>query len=163
MKNTSTSPAKKEFRVYATQIMFQDVTAKSAEAAYRIAEEELCFEPCESTLMLDPVVKDLDADEFIRVGGSARCKTCGSDIEATVNDSNFHEGECGPCEYERYKSQSALLKLARAFRLTCEDRISLLKTDEEWRPDDEREDMIGHYTALLNDCKKVLNSYGNAK
>jgi hypothetical protein len=35
------------------------------------------------------------------------CKTCGSEIVETVNDSNFNDGECGPCEYERYKSRPA--------------------------------------------------------
>ena len=33
-------------------------------------------------------------------------------IEPTVNGSNFHEGECGPCEYRRYASQPALLDAA---------------------------------------------------
>lgn len=34
------------------------------------------------------------------------CTSCGSEIVETINDSNFHDGECGSCEYERYKSQS---------------------------------------------------------
>lgn len=48
-----------------------------------------------------------------------------------------------------------LLRLAKTFLLTCEDRIELLK-EEDWRPDDEREDMTGHYTALSESCKSVL-------
>ena len=38
------------------------------------------------------------------------CKTCGSEIVETVNDSQFGDGECNGCEYERYKSQPALLE-----------------------------------------------------
>jgi len=46
---------------------------------------------------------------------SAMCRTCGSEIVETINDSNFHDGECGPCEYQRYTSQSDLLiALAKA-------------------------------------------------
>ena len=36
---------------------------------------------------------------------SAICKTCNSEIVWDINDSNFHEGECGPCEYRRYQVQ----------------------------------------------------------
>ena len=39
---------------------------------------------------------------------SAICTTCGSEIVETINDSNFNEGECGPCEYARYKLQPEL-------------------------------------------------------
>ncbi len=38
------------------------------------------------------------------------CTTCGSDIVETVNDSVFGDGECGGCEYHRYKTQPALLR-----------------------------------------------------
>ncbi len=37
------------------------------------------------------------------------CETCGSEIVESINDSNFHEGECGPCEYHRYRTQPELL------------------------------------------------------
>lgn len=37
------------------------------------------------------------------------CKTCGSEVVETVNDSAFRDGECGPCEFARYKSQPELL------------------------------------------------------
>lgn len=40
------------------------------------------------------------------------CRTCGSEIVETVNDSLFHEGECNACEYHRYKTQPALHKAA---------------------------------------------------
>jgi hypothetical protein len=36
------------------------------------------------------------------------CRTCGSEIVETVNDSVFGDGECNGCEYDRYKSQPAL-------------------------------------------------------
>ncbi len=38
------------------------------------------------------------------------CKTCRSEIVETVNDSIFREGECDGCEYQRYRSQPALLE-----------------------------------------------------
>jgi hypothetical protein len=37
------------------------------------------------------------------------CKTCGSEIVETVNDSIFRDGECDGCEYARYRSQPDLL------------------------------------------------------
>jgi len=38
------------------------------------------------------------------------CKTCGSEIVETVNESNFGEGECGACEYHRYLTCGALIE-----------------------------------------------------
>lgn len=38
------------------------------------------------------------------------CRTCGSEIVETVNDSLFRDGECDACEYQRYKSQPAILE-----------------------------------------------------
>ncbi len=32
------------------------------------------------------------------------CKNCGSEIVEFSNEGVFDEGECGPCEYERYKN-----------------------------------------------------------
>ncbi len=32
------------------------------------------------------------------------CKTCGSEIVETVNGSTFRDGECGMCEYTRYRT-----------------------------------------------------------
>lgn len=37
------------------------------------------------------------------------CKTCESEMTATVNDSHFGDGECGGCEYERYRNHADLL------------------------------------------------------
>jgi len=49
------------------------------------------------------------------------CKTCGSEIVETINDSNFREGECGPCEYQRYKSQPKLLEASfLAYGVLCD-------------------------------------------
>jgi hypothetical protein len=31
------------------------------------------------------------------------CKTCGGEIVELVNESLFGEGQCEPCEYDRYK------------------------------------------------------------
>ena len=40
----------------------------------------------------------------------AHCTKCGSEIVETINDSEFRDGECGICEYARYKSQPDLLR-----------------------------------------------------
>lgn len=172
MAKKRTTPAKKKYTVLSdcNSLVCQTVMATSPEEAYRIAGEdgdlwESASGSDDGEYRLHHRVWDVESDEFINVAGLSfkHCKTCGSEIVESVNDSNFGDGECGPCEHERYKSQPALLKLARMFRMTCVTRIDLLKNDEDWRPDDEREDMIGHYTAMLNDCKKVLDSYGNDK
>ncbi len=42
----------------------------------------------------------------------ATCTTCGSEIVESVNGSNFGDGECGPCEYARYRSQPAIREAA---------------------------------------------------
>lgn len=41
---------------------------------------------------------------------TGHCRTCGSEIVATVNDSLFRNGECDGCEYQRYKTQAGLLE-----------------------------------------------------
>lgn len=41
---------------------------------------------------------------------SVYCKTCGCEIVETINDSNFRDGECNACEYQRYCSQPDLLE-----------------------------------------------------
>lgn len=117
-KTKKTSPATpqatRRFRVYATDVLFQDVEAVSADEAHDIAEEDPCFEPCGGFLQIEPDVKDLDADTYIRVGApTSPCKTCGSEIVATVNDGAFRDGECNGCEYERYRSQPQLLAAVR--------------------------------------------------
>ncbi|HZZ28994.1 MAG TPA: hypothetical protein VFE46_13415 [Pirellulales bacterium] len=37
------------------------------------------------------------------------CRTCGSEIVETVNDSVFRDGECDSCERVRYESQPDLV------------------------------------------------------
>lgn len=109
--NENTS-GKKDYRVYATDVLFRDVQAESAEEAYRIAEDDPCFETCDSGLRLDADVKDLETGEFIRVGtanGNAHCKTCDCEIVEGINESFFYEGHCGLCEYKRYGAYDTLL------------------------------------------------------
>lgn len=38
------------------------------------------------------------------------CRTCGSEIVETVNGSLFRDGECDACEYQRYRTQPALVE-----------------------------------------------------
>ncbi len=58
--------------------------------------------------------QDIDAGETEpptrAAADSPHCKTCGSEIVETINDSCFNDGECGPCEYQRYRSQPDLLE-----------------------------------------------------
>lgn len=49
-----------------------------------------------------------------------------------------------------------LLGLVKSFRATCEERLSLLQDEKDWRPDDEWHDMIGHFETLLNRCNQAL-------
>jgi hypothetical protein len=88
------------------------------------------------------------------------CRTCGSEIVETVNDSLFREGECDGCEYQRYCSQPELLRLARSFQCSCEERLSILR-DERGIFDEEEaakdiDDQIGHWTTLLERCDAIL-------
>lgn len=46
-------------------------------------------------------------DKWIFDNVPRNCKTCGSEIVKDINGSNFNEGDCGPCEYERYRSSGA--------------------------------------------------------
>jgi hypothetical protein len=116
---SATPPAKKEYCVFADCIVrcYQDVSAASAEEAYRLAEDnpegwEFCSDAGDNDYRLSNEVMDRESEEFIAVGSSAvtHCKTCGSDIVETANDCHFREGECGTCEHKRYRSQPALLE-----------------------------------------------------
>ena len=52
---------------------------------------------------------------------------------------------------------ASLLALARTFRATCEDRLSLLREEEaDWRGEDELRDMIANYESLHDRCEKVI-------
>lgn len=159
MKKTRTSPAKKKYTVLAdcNSLVCQTVMATSPEEAYRIADEdgdawESASGSDDGEYRLHHRVWDAETDEFINVAGlsSEHCKTCGSEIVETVNDSNFRDGECGPCEHERYKSQAALLEAAKEALMI----LSEIQCDLE---DDKGED---HCITLLDDS---INAYGHAK
>ncbi len=120
MKKKRTSPAKKNYCVWADYVrrMYQHVEASSPQEAYDVAKNTAAWEPCElhdsNGYRLSNEVQDLQTEEFMPIRGSKHCKTCGSEIVETINDSNFLEGECGLCEYERYKSHPELLAACKA-------------------------------------------------
>lgn len=166
MANQTTSSATREFRVYATDTLYQDVEATSAEEAYRIADEDPHFETCGGCLQLDAAVKDLETDEFIRVVAAAsHCKTCGSEIVETINDSHFDDGECGACEYRRYRSQSELLSLVTEFRRECSNRILQCceHLTEDFGDPDDLQEQVGHWRQRREECDAVIaNANGSA-
>ena len=51
----------------------------------------------------------------------------------------------------------ALFKSVRSAVATYQDRLSLLEEEREWRPDDEYEDMKGHYSILLREATAALS------
>lgn len=66
------------------------------------------------------------------------CRTCGSEIVESVNDSLFREGECDVCEYQRYKSHEALLEaldylLKQTVDMDLAEGISLTEGEQEAR------------------------------
>ena len=99
--------------MYADRRVFQHVDAAGPEEAFRAAGETPWeFEPCShgiENFALSPFVTDTDTGEDVRVGSPAtHCHTCGSEVVETVNESHFREGECGPCEYRRYRSAAGI-------------------------------------------------------
>lgn len=67
-----------------------------------------------------------------------RCLNCGEEIVATINDSEFRDGECGECEYGRYRRHAELLQTLITIRDTTEsldyeddDVLGELKAKEE--------------------------------
>lgn len=58
------------------------------------------------------IANKLRAIKWERDERATHCSTCGSEIVETINDSHFGKGECGLCEYERYRSQPALVEAA---------------------------------------------------
>jgi hypothetical protein len=50
----------------------------------------------------------------------------------------------------------SLLQSVRSAVATYQDRLSLLDEEREWRPDDEYEDMKGHYSILLREATAAL-------
>jgi len=116
MENTPTSPATRTFCVWAdwNRRVYQEIDATSAEEAYRLAKENPggwlpCIEHDDNGYRLSNDVQDAETNENVTVGGAQHCKTCGSEIVETVNETFFRDCECGPCEYRRYRSQPALL------------------------------------------------------
>ena len=49
------------------------------------------------------------------------CNTCGSEVVDSVNEGVFRDGECEACEYERYRSQPALLEACDGLLLALEN------------------------------------------
>ena len=121
MANPTKSPAIRTYYVWAdhTDRVYQEIEAEGPKQAYQIAEQQpdcwqSCFEQDNNDYRLSNEVGDVQTGEVFTVGEVERCKTCGSEIVETVNGSNFHDGECGPCEYLRYKLQPALYSALNA-------------------------------------------------
>jgi hypothetical protein len=117
--NKKPSPsAKREYCIWADYVrrVYQYVEADSPHSAYEIAKAIGAWEPCDihdhNVYRLSDEVQDLEAEEFVAVHGASHCRTCGSEIVATINDSVFRQGECDACERARYESQPALLDAA---------------------------------------------------
>jgi hypothetical protein len=121
----STQPnitGKKTYCVWAdsTRRMYQHVEAENPEQARRIAESQPeCWDDgnlCEDrdAYRVSAEGQDLETEDSARVDNPVHCKSCGSEIVTTVNDSNFREGECGPCEYRRYQTHPRFVEAAFA-------------------------------------------------
>lgn len=115
MTTSSNTTGKKTYRVWADHVrrMYQEVEAESPKQARKIARDrpecwEDCFE-CEDRddYRVSHEVQDVETERSYRVDGATHCKTCGGEITEDVNDSHFHAGECGPCEWERYRASRA--------------------------------------------------------
>lgn len=125
----SSSPALKHYCVWADYVrrVYQHVDADSPRSAMALAKAAGAWEPCETddhnNYRASNEVQDLETDEFIAVDGQGHCKTCRSEIVATVNDSLFREGECNVCECQRYHSQPELLEACQTAleELHCPD------------------------------------------
>jgi hypothetical protein len=164
MKTSKTAPASKQYCVWADCIrrVYQDVEAASPEEAYRTARQRpdawvFRIEHERNCYALSDEVTDLATWELLPVRGTPAtpCKTCGSEIVETVNDSTFCDGECGPCEYERYQSQPilrehlrTLIELSSAV-VGCRERGSLA-------------DAVRALDAAAQEAKAALAAYGEA-
>jgi hypothetical protein len=171
MATDNTPPAMKLFCVWADcdRRVYQHVEATGPEDAYRIAKEspgdwEFCAEHEDDCYRLSDDVLDLDTQETFTVGGAVHCTTCASEIVATVNDGTFRDGECGGCEYQRYRSQPVLLAFAGSARAAfegllsslTEERRSVLRgggTEEDCRDIDDR---IARLRRLIADADAVI-------
>ena len=115
MPTPDTPPATKQFCVWADHVrrVYQHVEADSPAEAYRLASDrpeswETCGDESRHDYRLTNEVLDLATEEFIAPEGHRACRTCGIEIVHGVNGSNFGDGECGSCEYARYRSQPGL-------------------------------------------------------
>ncbi len=173
MATRNTTPATREYCVWAdcNRRVYQKVAASSPEEAFRIAREhpegwQFCFEHEDNGYRLSDEVQDTASGEFIRVGARARhCKTCGSEIVETVNDSLFRDGECNGCEYERYRSQPELRELVQAYRQECADQIQQHRDDlkEDYGDPDDLQEMIDYWKQCRDRCDAALaKAYGKA-
>lgn len=168
------SPAKKKYLVKGEDVhpIYQEVEAESPEQAWHIADEqpdfwEHFFEHDRDGIRISHEVQDPKTGEIFRIDGYSACSCCGSEIVETINDSHFRDGECGSCEYERYKSQPRLLKFAGFLRCVCEERLSALQEErDELGPPppseedgwfDDIDDQMGHYGKLLELAKRALS------
>ena len=130
MATNDKPPAERTYRVWADHVrrMSQEVEAPSPQQAHEIAQRhpedwQDCFEHEDrDDYRLSNEVQDIETEQYHTIRGTTHCKTCGSEIVETVNGSNFHDGECGPCEYGRYRSQPDLLSAGR----TAHDVLSEL-------------------------------------
>lgn len=157
MATKRTLSAKRNFCVWADYVrrVYQHVEARSPKAAYAIAKRQPeCWEPCDwhdnNGYRLSNEVQDLATEEFTPIYGAKNCRTCGSEIVETINESNFRDGECGPCEYQRYRSQAALLK-------ACEGVCGMIYRDKN---NDERVDLDQYEQAELA-CRKAIGKAKN--
>jgi hypothetical protein len=158
------SPAKRPYCVWADYVsrVYQEVDATSPQRAFRLAQRQPgrwqnCFEFEDSdSYHLSNQVQDVETEERFVIGRvDYCCKTCGSEIVEIVNESNFKEGECGPCEYARYKSQKELLEALKSLR----EDIRMLR-DGEWVPDRENDKACNASIYLADDA--IDKAYGRA-
>jgi hypothetical protein len=171
MTTKKTTPATKEFCVWAdcSRRVYQHVEAATPEEAYRIAKAnpedwEFCFEHESNGYRLSNEVQDPESEEFVRIDGNTHCKTCGSEIAETINDTCFRDGECGPCEYQRYRSQPVMLALAQALRQECANQVQhyLDGLKDDFGGPDDLQEKADHWKALRDQCDAAIANYGQA-
>jgi hypothetical protein len=162
---TASAPAKRSFCVWADCVrrVYQHVEADGPVQAHEIARQHAeSWEPCDGQerigYLLSNEVQDVATEEFTPVHGTKSCRTCGSEIVETINDSNFRDGECGPCEYHRYRTQPELLALVQALREDCSNQIQQYQGDlkEDFGDPDDLQEQVEHWTARRNQCDSAI-------
>lgn len=157
---------KKTYCVWADCItrVYQEVEAESPRRAFEIARDEPDgWQNCSEFIDRDDYrlcthVQDTETGAFTYLGPRRTCKTCNCDIVETVNDGRFGDGECGSCEYERYKRGSdppkesnpapapkAIAAAPKRPANTQDDRT------EDWKLFSERESLV-----VVNDDGRVV-------